>query len=225
MRTPLALLAASSVAIALAACGGDDGGPSGVPGPDGIDAPDPPADIDDIGDIGDIGDAQDMVEEMTDDLDEMASGMGGDGGGEISIGDVTYGFEADMCLSQQGDLTMDGPVTGSDGSTGWANVSLSVITREAMAEAVGDDERALDAIFPDGVDATEEMTLSVDIGRTGRMDSGGDDDPRWFANASTTRDGSVDYETFDGGVRGSGEIFSGELGTDVAPLEFEVACN
>ena len=221
MRSQLALLAASSVALALSACGGDDDGPLGGPGPEAADAPEPPADI---GDIGDIGDAQDMADEPPDDLDEMASGMGGDGGGEISIGDVTYAFEADMCMSQP-DLVMDGPVVGSDDSTGWANVSVSVMTREMMSDAVGGDERALDALFPDGAEVTEEVSLAVDIGRTGRMDSGGDDDPRWMANASSTRDGSIDYETFDGGVRGSGEIFSGELGTDVEPLEFDVSCN
>lgn len=224
MRTPLTLLAASSVAIALTACGGDDGGPSGAPGIDGIDAPQPPADI---GSIDDIGDAQDMADEMTDDLDdldEMASGMGGDGGGEISIGDVMYEFEAAMCLSQPGDLTMDGPVTGSDGSAGWANVSLSVLTREAMAEAMGGNEQGLDALFPDGVDSTEELAISVDIGRTGRMDSGDDDDPRWVATASSVRESAVDYEAFGDGVRGSGEIYSGEFGSDVESLEFEVAC-
>lgn len=226
MRTPLVLFAASSVAIALAACGGDDGGPVGAPGPDGVDAPESPADIDDIGDIDDIddiGDAREMADDLADDLDEAVSGMGGEGGGEITIGDVTYAFEADMCLSEP-DLVMDGPVVGSDDSAGWANVSVSVMTREMMSDAVGGDERALDALFPDGADVTEEVTLTVDIGRTGRMDSGGEDDPRWMANASSTRDGSIDYETFDGGVRGSGEIFSGELGMDVESLEFEVSC-
>jgi hypothetical protein len=44
------------------------------------------------------------------------------------------------------------------------------------------------------------------------------------ATASSTRGGSVDYEPFDGGVRGRGEIFSGDLGMDVDSLEFEVAC-
>lgn len=220
MRSQLALLAASSVALALSACGGDDDGPLGGTGPEAADASEPPADVDDIGDIGDIGDAQDMA----DDLDEMADAMGGEGGGEIAIGDVTYEFEASMCLSQP-DLAMDGPVVGSDGSAGWANVSVSVMTREMMSDALGDDERALDALFPDGADSTEEVTLSVDIGRTGRMDSGGDDDPRWVANASSTRDGSFDYETFDDGVRGTGEIFSGELGMDVESLQFDVSCN
>lgn len=149
--------------------------------------------MDDMDDIADIGDAQDMTDEMEDDLDEMASAMGGDGGGEITIGDVSYEFEADMCMSQP-DLVMDGPVVGSDGSAGWANVSVSVLSREAMSEVFDGNERSLDALFPDGVDTTEEVTLTVEIGRTGRMDSGGDDDPRWVANASSTRDGGVDYE-------------------------------
>lgn len=160
-----------------------------------------------------------------DHLDEMASDIGGDGGGEITIGDVAYTFEAGMCLDQPDDLVMDVPVTGSDGSTGWANVNVSVMTREAMSDALGGDERSLDAMFPDGVDSTEEIVVTVDIGRTGRMDSGGDDDPRWIANASSVRGGSIDYETFDGGVRGNGEIFSGELGMDAAALDFDVSCN
>lgn len=195
----------------------------GVPG--AADAPEPPDGLDDIGDIGDIGDALDAADDMAEGLDEMASEIGGEGGGDIAIGDVEFEFEASMCLDQPGDLVMDGPVTGSDGSTGWANVSVSVLTREAMSEAMGGDERSLDAVFPDGVDSSEEFVLSLDIGRTGRMDSGGDDDPRWMATASSTRPGSVDVEVFDGGVRGSGEIFSGDMGMDSAMLEFDVSCN
>lgn len=182
----------TTVALVLAACGGDDGaGPLDRPAevdtgsleetrdqvadaleeagidPDALDG----LDLDDI-------DPENLdLDELQGELDEFISGFGGDGGGTVVLGDVTYTVVADVCLAFADAITVDGPAQGSDGSVAWISVDRDISTRDEMLEFM--DEDMVDLVFGDA-DVLDSANVTVAVGATGRFDDG---DEQWDASS------------------------------------------
>jgi hypothetical protein len=240
MRRSKIFAVSVSIAALVAACGGDDDGGSGPLGAPGADDPaaipddvnqaldDAGIDLDDLENL-DLDDLENLdLDELTADLDDFASSFGGDGGGTITVAEVTYTVEADVCFVFPGDFTLDGPATGSDGSMAWVDASYSITTREDMAEFV--DESQLEFLFPDGTDELVDMTVSVNVGQTGRFESV-EDQPAWSAYGGDVIDLGLelDWEFTGSGLRGSGEATDDnyvavQFGESV-PIEFDIGCS
>lgn len=241
MRRPKIFAIVASAALVLAACGGDDNGsgpidrPTDVPSGDEI-----PADVremlDDAGiDLDDLEALSDMdpddfdLESMMDDMDEFVSSMGGgDGGGTVTVGDVTYTVDADVCIAFGDDFSLDGPAVGSDGSTAWVDAYYSITTREEMADYMDDSQ--LDLLFRDGADEFTDMSLSVSLGQTGRFDFV-EDQPSWSVYGGDMIDFGLelDWEFTGNSLRGSGEATDDNYVAldfgETVPIQFDVGCS
>jgi hypothetical protein len=235
---PIALV--MSLSLALVACGGDDGGDAlDLSGPADVAADAAPGDETDaetgaapvVPTLPDgISDAVDEALESGDfgELEEMARSFNtGEGGGSITIGDVTYTVVSDICIVQLPNVTVEGPATGSDGSVAWVSVDRSITTRDELAEFV--DESTLELLFPDGAEEMEDVLVSVEVGRTELFGSGAEDQPSWESSIGSFGSGELEFEATANGLRGQGTAadFNG-IGApfgETVPMEFEVGCN
>lgn len=206
--------------------GADDTGTDGV-GTDGAASTDgsnddattsiPGADVD-------LEGLQESVGEMIDQLNT------GEGGGTVTVADVTYTVDAEVCIVQGTDLTVEGLATGSDGSSAWVSVSHSVMHRDEMAAHM--DEQALKILFADAETVTD-ASVSVSVGQTDMFGAGTtDDQPSWYAaggGSMSFDNSSLEFQVADDGASGSGQAVD-ENGVaipygEVAPITFDVGCS
>lgn len=229
-----------SAALVFAACGGDDAGGPGAGAPsDGspIVDTDLPAQaqeaLDELGiDLDELADADldDLdLDEMMEGMDEFISSMGGgDGGGTVTVGDVTYTVDADLCMALGDEFLLDGPAVGSDGSDAWVDANYGITTREEMAEFM--EESQLSFLFPDGVDELVDMNVSVNVGQTSRFGFV-EDQPSWSAYGGDAFDMGLDldWEFTGNSLRGSGEAIDDNYVVldfgETVPIQFELGCN
>lgn len=225
-------------ALGLAGCGGDDGGSgpidrpaevdTGLPGgaelPEGVRDLLENMDPDELAQMDD-DEREEMIQGLQDSANEMISSFGGDGGGSITIGDVTYVLEPDVCIAFGTDLSIDGPAIGSDGSVAWVFIDHSISTRDEMAEFL--DESMVEMIFPAGVDTVTDVNIEVNVGSTGRFDDA--DGPSWNATAGDWFGGtaSIEYEYRDGRLTGAGtaDDYSDDGFGNQAEIRFEAYCD
>ena len=247
----LAVAGVAAISLVLAACGGDDGGGPGAGAPsDGspiVDS-DLPAeaqealdelgiDLDDLDDLADLDlddleniDLDDLdLDEMMEGMDEFISSMGGgDGGGTVTVDDVTYTVDADLCMAFGDDFALDGPAVGSDGSDAWVDANYGITRREDMADFM--EESQLSIIFPDGVDELIDMSVSVNVGQTSRFGVV-DDEPSWSTYGGDMFDMGLDldWEFTGNSLRGSGEATDDNYVAldfgETVPIQFELGCN
>jgi len=224
LRTLLVPIA--SVGLFLSACGGsDDATDPGVPSvPDAAEQD---------SDAGQDGTSDDDVQQQLDDNDvdvdlgeisgEMSDFNTGEGGGSIVIDGLTYEYEAEVCIAFEGDLTIDGPGVGPDGTPFWGSIGVSELNRAEMEELGMMPEQALDALFGDK-DEGMSVEVDVDVGRTDMFGSGPDDLPSYSAATLLGEPlmGEIEYELSGDGVSGSGQMVDDTF-TSV-PFEFSGSC-
>ena len=220
------LIPVASVGLLLSACGGsDDATDLGVSSvPDAADQGSP---------AGQDGTSDDDVQQQLDDNDvdvdlgEIGEGTSdfntGEGGGSIVIDGLTYEYEAEVCISFERDLTIDGPGVGPDGTPFWGSIGVSELNRAEMEELGAMPEQALDALFGDKEEGIS-VEVDVEVGRTDMFGSGPDDLPSYSAATLLGEPlmGEVEYELSNDGVSGSGQMVDDTF-TSV-PFEFSGSC-
>lgn len=205
-----------SAALALAGCGGDDASSTDA------DATESTAPAAVLGDADDLEEMQESVQDAAADFNT------GEGGGTVTVAGVTYTVEAEICIVQQPDVSIEGPAVGSDGSHGWVSVNRSITSREDMVAIMGEDTVQL--VFGDA-ETIDDASVDLSLGQTDMFGTDADDSQAsWTASsgAASVDNSSLNVEPTATGLVGSGEAVD-ENGVavpygELVPIEVEVGC-
>lgn len=207
MRTTTIVAAILGLGLVLASCGDDgDAVSPGQPQLDGL-----PAQLDGL----------DTIEE----LEDLAESLSGSGSGTVEINGTTITFTSDQCIAFQGDLSIEGPGTTSDGDPAWVRISHTVDSRAELAEFL--DEEMLDQLYGDA-ETIVDGSLDIDYGRTELFGSGAYDQPSFSASTSVGTD-AMQIDVSGSSVQGSGTAtdYNGIAGDFDAsfPFTFSAGCS
>lgn len=206
--------------LALAACGSDasENGSAASGGGD--------SDVTADGELD--GESSDELAEARAELEELQESADfGSGSGTITVGDVDYSFDANVCYSQDTGFEATGPGQTADGVPYWASVVTGVSTRQAML-ASGLPEESVDTFFGDK-DSIESFGARIEMGKAEQFGSGDDAMPdlRIDALDATESDG-LNYSVDGTSISGTGALFDDngiafEFGEPV-PFTFSASC-
>lgn len=225
MRTRLATTAILLLALALAGCGDDDGadpfGPGAVGNPDGAD--DAVNDI--LDDLADGSFDEGDLEDLTDAAQDMAESFGDSGSGTVSINGDTIEFTSEICFAGQGDFTIEGAGTASDGTPVWVSIDRTEESREELAEYL--DENTLELLYGDAeLIITSQLTL--EYGKSELFGDAPDGLPDFDASNAVSGDDSIEIVVDGQSATGSGSAtdFNGVAGDfgERFDFTFSAAC-
>ncbi|MEZ5243523.1 MAG: hypothetical protein R2707_00380 [Acidimicrobiales bacterium] len=213
MRMKLASTVLLTLALLAAGCG-DDGNSGPTPFGPGA-----------VGDANDVGDAaSDILDGLTDgSLDEgsledlmesaqdLAESFGDPGSGTVTINGDTIEFTSEICFAGQGDFTIEGAGTASDGTPVWVSIDRTEESREELAEFL--DEDMLQMLYGDDETIVTQQ-LSLEYGRTELFGDSPDDLPEFDASNAVAGDDNIQIVIDGRSASGSGSAvdYSGVSG-------------
>lgn len=217
-----------AVALLAAACGDDSGGPGagfgdGGSGGGGGDLSEQLEEqLEDLGDLGD--EVRDAVDQAADVLDSFGDSTGS---ATVEVNGVTYtATEPEFCFMQGDDVTFEGVGEGSDGSMAWVSVSRTIETEEELLEFF--DQALVDSMVDEN-GISENVDVSVEVGRVELFSSGPDDQPNFNASVSPVfTSGELEWSIDGNTFTGSGQVMDNNNVVvqfpDTVPVSFEVSC-
>jgi len=221
-------MAVMTLTLVAAGCG-DDGGSAGRFGPGGLDgnAGNLQSDAEDIlGDLADgtfdEGDLDDLMENAQD----MAESLADSGSGNVTINGDSIDFTSELCFSQQGDFTIEGPGSAADGTPVWVSISQSIQSRAELAEFF--EEEMITQLYGDA-DPIIESEVSLEYGKSDLFDSGEDGLPDFNASNNQFSGNEIEFNVNGNSASGGGQAvdFSGVAGAfgDLFDFTFSAGCS
>lgn len=213
------------LALALAGCGDDGGaevfGPGAAGNPGGAD--DAVNDI--LEDLADGSFDEGDLEDLTDAAQDMAESFGDSGAGTVSINGDTIEFTSEICFAGQGDFTIEGAGTASDGTPVWVSIDRSEETREELAEYL--DENTLELLYGDA-ETIITSQLTLEYGKSELFGDAPDDLPDFDASNVVAGEDSIEIVVDGQSATGSGSAtdfngIAGEFG-ERFDFTFSAAC-
>ena len=241
MKTAVCIVILSVLATA---CGGgdDDGTDAGSPFGFGESdsGSDLPVDVDEAvaeilegTDVGDMLDAieegedvEDMMGDLMENAEAMAEAFGDAGSGTVTVEGETISFTSEICFAGQGDFSIDGLGTASDGTPVWVSISHSDDSRAELLEVM--DESMVEMLYGDA-ERIIDSSVSIDFGRDELFGDAPDDQPSFNATSSQFAGEAVVELVVNGdSVSGSGmatdyNYVAGDWDT-FFPVEVQASC-